>query len=144
VTRPTPFEGDTVLIGGVERSINRRAGTDARPILRVAGVDSREAVEALRGQPLVAEVGLGDDEWWADDLVGLRVLDGEAEVGVVERVVAYPSCEVLVVGVTSSEDPNLRGSKDETLLVPLIDDAVRSVDLAAGTVDVSLEFLGAR
>jgi 16S rRNA processing protein RimM len=72
---------------------------------------------------------LDEGEWWAADLVGLRVVDGEREVGVVERVVAYPSCEVLVVG---------------DLLVPLVDDAVRAVDLEAGVVVVSLEFLGAR
>ncbi len=114
--------------------------------MRVEGITSRAQVEALRGTPLVVDRGyvpLEDGEWWAEDLVGLAVVDGDRSVGVVERVRALPSCEVLVVGVTSSEDPNLRGSKDETILIPLIDDAVRTVDLAAGTVDVDLEFLGA-
>jgi 16S rRNA processing protein RimM len=128
MTRPQPFLGDVVLIGGIERTVVRRAGTDARPILRVEGVSTREAVEALRGEPIVAEMALGDDEWWAEDLVGLRVVDGPTEVGEVARVISYPSCEVLEVG---------------DLLVPLIDDAVRSVDLEAGVVDVNLEFLGA-
>ncbi len=92
-------------------------------------MDSRAAAEALRGEPLLAEMTLAEGEWWAKDLVGLRVVDGDREVGVVERVVAYPSCEVLVVG---------------DLLVPLIDDAVRDVDIERGVVDVSLEFLDAR
>jgi ribosomal 30S subunit maturation factor RimM len=46
--------------------------------------------------------------------------------------------------VTSTGDPNSRGSEGETLLVPLVADAVRTVDLEAGVVDVSLEFLDAR
>jgi 16S rRNA processing protein RimM len=70
---------------------------------------------------------LEEDEYWADDLVGLVVVDGDREVGRVERVVSLPSCEVLEVG---------------ELLIPLVGDAVRDVDLAAGRVDVDLAFLG--
>jgi 16S rRNA processing protein RimM len=110
----------------------RRAGTDARPIVKLAGIDSREAVEALRGEPLLADreaaPPLDADEFWASDLVGLAVTDGARGIGTVERVLSYPSCEVLVVG---------------DLLVPLVGDAVRDVDLAAGRVDVDLAFLGA-
>ena len=95
--------------------------------MRVADVTTREAVETLRGTPILAEVGLEEGEWWADDLVGLRVVDGTRDVGVVERVRALPSCEVLVVGER---------------LIPLIDDAVRSVDVSSGIIDVNLEFLG--
>ena len=57
---------------------------------------------------------------------------GEVEVGVVARLLAYPSCDLL--------DVRREGRPD--LLVPLIDDCVRSVDLQAGTVDVDLDFLG--
>ncbi len=120
-----------VLAVGVETSLGtivRCDGTADRPILRMEGVETREAADALRGEPILAELDLGEDEYWAEDLVGLAVVDGERSVGVVERVVAYPSCEVLVVG---------------DLLVPLIDDAVREVDLEAGRIDVDLGFLGA-
>jgi 16S rRNA processing protein RimM len=131
VTRPEP----DVLAVGLETSlgvVTRVAGTAAKPILALRGVATREQAEALRGQPLaIAREGipLEADEYWADDLVGLRVVDGDREVGVVARVRALPSCEVLEVG---------------DLLIPLISDAVRDVDLDAGVVDVSLEFLDAR
>jgi 16S rRNA processing protein RimM len=121
-----------LFVAGLETSLGvvaRVRGTEDRPIVSLAGVDTREAADALRGRALEAELELEEGEWWAEDLVGLRVVDGEREVGVVERVVAYPSCEVLVVG---------------DLLVPLVDDAVPEVDLAGGVVHVSLEFLGAR
>jgi 16S rRNA processing protein RimM len=47
-------------------------------------------------------------------------------------MVALPSCEALEV-----ERP---GAAE--LLVPLVRDAVRSVDVAAGVIDVDLGFLG--
>jgi 16S rRNA processing protein RimM len=75
---------------------------------------------------------LEDDEYWAEDLQGCRVVDGEREVGVVRQMLAYPSCELLEV-----ERP---GAAD--LLVPLVRDAVRHVDVEARVVDVDLAFLG--
>jgi len=121
-----------VTVGDASYEIERLAGTAAKPIVRLQGVGSREAVEPLRGQAIL--VGRGDlapleqDEYWADDLVGLAVVDGERAVGVVDRVRALPSCEVLEVG---------------ELLIPLVGDAVRSVDFANGRIDVDLAFLDA-
>ncbi len=117
--------------------VQRRAGTVDRPILRVAGIDSRDAVEALRGEPLfVAEADLPpleEDEVWAHELPGCVVVDGSREVGQVRRLVGLPSCEVLEVE---------RVDAGALLLVPLIRDAVRSLDLEARRIDVDLEFLG--
>jgi len=134
VTRPLEgvlVDGMDVTVAGETRKVQRLAGTKAKPIVRLGGCASRTDAEALRGEALLvarsAAPPLEDDEYWADDLVGLRVLDGEREVGTVERVLALPSCEVLVVG---------------ELLIPLVGDAVRRVDTTAGTVDVDLEFLG--
>jgi 16S rRNA processing protein RimM len=138
--------GEVVTVDGAERRIVRRDGTAAKPILRLEGVGTREAIDALRGTPLMVERRdelLAEGEYWAADLVGCSVVDGETVVGVVSRVRALPSCEVLEVAVTSSGDPNLRGSEDETLLVPLVDDAVRSIDLAARRIEVNLAFLDA-
>jgi 16S rRNA processing protein RimM len=146
VTRPdASLIGAVVTVSGVERAVVRRSGTDKKPILRLEGVSTREAADALRGEPLLVERReelLEEGEYWAEDLVGLAVVDGERSVGVVARVRSLPSCEVLEV-VTSPGDPNLRGSEGETLLIPLVGDAVRDVDLEAGRIDVDLEFLGA-
>lgn len=146
-------EGMRVTIGGNSYEIERFAGTAAKPIVRLQGVGSREAVEPLRGEPIL--VGRGDvapleeDEYWADDLVGLAVVDGERAVGVVGRVRALPSCEVLEVGrlpETDCETPTSprSGGSGAQLLIPLVGDAVRSVDLEAGRIDVDLAFLDAR
>jgi 16S rRNA processing protein RimM len=124
-----------VRVGQAEAEIVRRAGTDERPILRLAGHEDREAAEALRGSDLLvprdAAPALGDDEWYAEDLEGCRVVDGELAVGRVRRMLALPSCEALEVERDGGAE----------LLVPLVRDAVRSVDVAAGVVDVDLAFL---
>ena len=124
--------GMVVVVSGSERRIDRRAGTDARPILRLAGSSSREDAEALRGLELLAEEILLEGEFWASDLAGCRVVDGAREVGVVARMIALPSCEALEV-----ERPG--GGE---LLVPLVRDAIRSIDVAARRIDVDLGFLG--
>lgn len=130
--------GRTLVVGGREQEIVRRAGTDARPIVRLAGCATRTAAEALRGTDLLVPADqapeLGEDEWWPEQLEGCRVVDGEREVGVVRRLRALPSCEVLEV-------TRPRGAGGE-LLVPLIRDAVRSVDVEAKRIDVDLAFLG--
>ncbi len=129
-------QGNVVRVGERETEIERLAGTEDRPIVRVTLADTREAIEALRGQELLVPRAvappLEEDEWYASDLEGLRVVDGATEVGVVSRLVPLPSCEALEV---------VRAEGRE-LLVPLVRDAVRIVDLDAGTVDVDLEFLG--
>lgn len=129
--------GTEVRLGDVRREIVRAAGHDGRPIVRLAGCEDRSAAEALRGQELlVARAGapaLEEDEWWAEDLEGCAVRDGRREVGVVARLLALPSCEVLEVR---------RGDDAPDLLVPLVRDAVRDVDLEGRVIDVDLQFLG--
>jgi len=141
VTRPQPAllaAGRRLLVGETEDEIVRRAGTDARPIVRLASCTTRTDAEALRGVDLLvprAEApALEEDEWWPEQLEGCTVHDDEREIGVVRRLLALPSCEVLEV----ARPP---GAGDD-LLVPLIRDAVRSVDIAAKRIDVDLEFLG--
>jgi 16S rRNA processing protein RimM len=90
----------------------------------------------MRGsQLLVSRVGapeLGPNEWWAEDLEGCEVCRAGLVVGRVRRLLAFPACEVLEV-----ERP---GSPD--LLVPLVEDAVREVDLDRSRIEVDLAFLG--
>ena len=114
-------------------AIERRAGTADRPILRLEGHNSRDAAEALRGQPLLVSVeeapALEEGEFWAHDLVGCRVVDGSRSVGVVSRMVALPSCEALEVAEA---------------LIPLVRDAIRSIDVEARVIDVDMGFVDGR
>jgi 16S rRNA processing protein RimM len=138
VTRPRAellAEAAFVTVGGERREIVRRAGTDARPILRLAGFEDRDAAESLRGEALLVAredlPALGEDEWWPEDLEGCRVRDGSRAVGVVGSVLPLPSCEALVVEREGGGE----------LIVPLVRDAVRSVDVQAREIDVDLAFV---
>jgi 16S rRNA processing protein RimM len=130
VTRPGQFvDGGTVFVDGAPRTVERLAGTPHKPIMRLAGCSSREHAEALRGLPIELprdEAPLEEGEFWASDLAGCTVVDGAREVGVVARMVALPSCEALEVG---------------DLLIPMVRDAIRSIDIAARRIDVDMGFV---
>jgi 16S rRNA processing protein RimM len=119
--------GATVVIAGRSYTIERLAGTAERPIVRLEGASSREDAEALRGEDLLVPDVLEEGEYWARDLVGCTVVDGAREVGVVSRLVALPSCEALQVG---------------ELLIPMVRDAIRSIDVEARRIDVDMGFVG--
>jgi 16S rRNA processing protein RimM len=129
VTRPGDLAaGQTVFVDGSPRVIERLAGRADKPIIRLAGCSSREDAESLRGADLLAPPApLEEGEYWARDLEGCVVVDGAREVGVVGRMVALPSCEALEVG---------------ELLIPMVRDAIRSIDLEARRIDVDMEFVG--
>jgi 16S rRNA processing protein RimM len=139
VTRPRPRllrVGVGVTVGGRGTEIVRLAGTEQRPIVRVDGVEDRLAAEALRGSELVVEhadaPALAEGEWWAHELEGCTVGDGPALLGTVSRMVELPSCEALEV------DPADGG---QALIVPMVKDAIRSVDPANRRIEVDLAFL---
>ena len=119
----------------MSRRIVRRSGTTERPILRFEGASSREDADALRGAELTvprSDDMLEEGEFWARDLEGCAVFDGDVSVGFVRRMSALPSVEVLEV-----DRPD--GSE---LLVPMVRDCIRSVDIEARRIDVDLGYLG--
>lgn len=139
--------GSVLDVGGRLATVVRRAGTDARPIVRLDGVEGRAAADALRGRALAAASDAGGspapaaEEWDRDELVGCSV-EG---VGVVRAVIAAPSCDVLEV-VPESAAKSVAETRTESMpapiLVPLVRDAVRRVDVDARVVEVDRRFLG--
>lgn len=130
-------QGASVWIDGQSMRIVAKRGLEERPIVRLEGVADRTAVEGLRGRTLAVERSqapdLGEDEWWAEELEGCEVLDGERRVGSVRRMLELPSCEALEVVREESGD--------QPLLVPMVRDAIRKVDMAARTIDVDMSFV---
>jgi 16S rRNA processing protein RimM len=140
VTRPRPRLlriGIAVTVAERTAAIVRLAGTEQRPIVRLEGVEDRAAAEALRGKELVVGGGdapvLGEGEWWAHELEGCEVVDGEQLFGIVSRMIELPSCEALEVRPAGG---------GEAVLVPMVSDAVRRVQPALRRIEVNLEFLG--
>jgi 16S rRNA processing protein RimM len=140
----------TVSFDGLTARVLRRAGTDEHPIVRLEGVEDRRAAEALRGAELTVELAeapeLEQGEWWAQELVGCEVIDGERRVGTVIGLMELPSCEALEVRLVASEidDQGRRpaSSAAAQLLVPMVSDAIRHVDPKRRRIDVDMAFLG--
>jgi 16S rRNA processing protein RimM len=129
--------GRTLVVAGRPVRVAHRKGSDARPIIQLEDIRERAAVEPLRGQALLAArrdaPQLEDDEWWEEELEGCAVCVRGRTVGVVRRLVALPSCEALEVE---------RADGGEELLVPLVVDAVRRVDVERREIEIDLDFLG--
>ena len=127
---------EELWVRGRRERVERRAGTAERPILRLAGHSGRDAAEALRGAaleiPLDRAPALAPGEYWAHELAGCAVFDGERRVGEVRRMVPLPSCEALEVARPDGGE----------LLVPMVRDAIRAIDIVARRIDVDLSFLG--
>ena len=125
--------GRAVRVGDADTEIVATKGTQAKPIVRLALASDRTAIEALRGAELLVDPALapelGEDESLAEDIVGATVVDGDRELGTVTSLMALPSCEALEL--------------DTGLLVPMVRDAIRSVDVDARRIDVDGGFLGA-
>jgi len=139
VTRPNArllTLGALVSVNGATAAIVRRSGTEQRPIVRLAGIENRAGAEQLRGAQLTVDStrapSLGEGEFWAHELVGCEVRDGDRVLGSVARLLELPSCEALEVQAPGGS----------MLLVPMVGDAVRSIDTAARTIDVDAGFLG--
>ena len=175
VTHPRPrllAPGVEVSVGELTGEIVRRAGTDRNPIVRVSGVDDRAGAQALRGLPVRVAgedaPALAEDEWWAHELEGCLVRDGERRVGTVVRMIELPSCEALEVtpatveartgggagkapgggaggtaggGTEETVEVGSPARTGEPLLVPMVRDAIRNIDVRAGVIEVNMTFI---
>ena len=115
-----PLPADSaVFIRDRPHTVLRRAGTDERPLIRVSNITDPSP---LRGELLLVDEPLGNEEWLASDLLHSSV-PGH---GRVVRVLDGPSCSVLELS--------------DGILVPFISDAIRS--MAPGEIVVDDDFLG--
>jgi 16S rRNA processing protein RimM len=117
---PLP-EGAMIEVAGDTHRVVRRAGTDDRPLIRLAGVDDPGE---LRGEVLLIEDELAEGEWLAADLLGCSV----PGLGAVAQIIEGPSCSVLEL--------------EDGTLVPLVADAIERIDLDTREIHVNREFLG--
>ena len=98
---------------------------------RIAGCDNRDQAEALRGVKLfVGRDTLPDtdeDEFYLADLEGLRALGSDgAEIGQISAIYNFGGAsDILEIA---------RAGGDKPLLIPFTQEAVPSVDIAAGHV----------
>jgi 16S rRNA processing protein RimM len=104
-----------------------------RFVVHFAGVDDRNAAEALRGQTLTidvdpAELPENPDEYYDHQLVGLNVvLEDRSVIGVIGEVIHLPSQDLLSV----------KREGDTEVLIPFVMEFVPEIDLETKTVTIT-------
>lgn len=120
--------GSRLWLDGVERVVQSGRWQRSQVIVKLAGIESRNDAETLRGKdltvPNIAELPPGEGVYYLHDIVGLRAVtrDGES-LGEVYDVLSTGSNDVYVV----------RGERGE-LLLPALDDVVIEVDVPGGRI----------
>jgi 16S rRNA processing protein RimM len=96
-------------------------------LMRLAGVDSREEADALRGYtlcvPRSALPEVGEGEYYHADLLGLDAFEGPKWIGKVVDVIDYPSIECLKIECEGGH-----------LEVPMLPQWLDRIDIEAGRV----------
>lgn len=98
-------------------------------LLKLRGVDTLEQAQRLRGQTVLVnrdDVALPPGTHFIADLIGLRVLDGEAEIGTVREVLTMPGNDVYVV----------RGREEH--MIPAVQEFILETNPEAGYIRVKL------
>ena len=116
-----------VRIGGVEYKVEKCRVQKSCNLLKIQGVDTMEAAQAMRGK--IVEIFRCDapkDLIFAAELIGVRVFCGEEEIGVLTDVLDYPGNKVYVV----------KGEKE--YMIPAVNAFVLETDMDAGTMQVRL------
>jgi 16S rRNA processing protein RimM len=123
--------GSHLHLSGTVREVEWSRAQKAGFVLKLGGVDTRDAAEGQRGQylevPEETVHPLPEDAWYHDQLLGLRVRTaGGRPLGTIAEVLDRPANDVWVA----------RGDGGETLL-PATREAVLSVDLDQGLVTIA-------
>lgn len=112
-------------------------------VVKFAGVVSREGAEGMRGAllqvPPEGVPSLPEGSYYHFQLIGLAVFTTAGEpLGRIRDVLSTGANDVWVVERPKSVGPSARGRRGDEILIPALKAVVRSVDLAAGRVEVAL------
>ena len=150
--RVTLYSGDPVNLKEGKVLLLERAGKSAqaaiervrfqkdRPVVKLKGMDDRNAAEDIKGMEISIMAGdleeLPEGEHYVRDLIGCRVVDiaqgaadeGGAEIGVLADVIQNTAQSIL--DVTTPEG--------KSVLIPAVDAFLRSIDEEEGVIEVEL------
>ncbi|CAN5870888.1 ribosome maturation factor RimM [soil metagenome] len=121
--------GKSISVDGRQYEVSAIRRADRGHQLKLAGINSRVAAEAIRGNDVIATERreLGEDEYWPEDLVGLEVRDEVGNrVGELADMITGGAQDRLVVDAA--------GGRFE---VPFVAALVPTVDVDAGFVVIA-------
>ena len=137
-------EGKVLLLERADKklsaAIERIRYQKDRPVVKLKGLDDRNAAEEIRGMEISIMAGdleeLPEGEHYVRDLIGCRVVDiaqsaageGGAEIGVLADVIQNTAQSILEV----------RTPEGRSVLIPAVDAFLRSIDEDTGIIEVEL------
>jgi 16S rRNA processing protein RimM len=121
--------GAELSVDGTLMSIEGSRFVKSLPIVKLAGVESRDEAEALRGLPLFTDAltlaPLPEGEWYVRDLIGCDVLDEAGEcLGMIADVRQNGAQDLYEIATQDGR----------TFLLPAVEAFVLNVDPAAKRV----------
>ncbi len=120
---------DTVFLRGTPYGVESCRVQKSCVLMKLAGVDTVEAAQALRDVTVCVrrdDAALPAGSVFIADLIGLRVLCGEEEIGTVAEVLDLPGHDVYVV----------RGARE--ILIPSVPEFILERNLDEGYIRVQL------
>lgn len=120
-------EFNRIFIDGVEYKVESCRIQKSCNLLKLSGVDTMEAAQAMRGKTVhVSRDDTDPDIIFAAELIGVSVLSDGQQIGVITDVLDYPGNKVYVV----------RGEYE--YMIPAVKAFVLSTDIDAGVMEVRL------
>ena len=114
-------------IGGKDYAITACRVQNTCDLLKLEGVDTVEAAQALRGKTVTLyREDMDEDVIFAGDLIGMEVFSQAERIGELTQVLDYPGNQVYVV----------KGERE--YLVPAVKEFILSTDLEANRMEVKL------
>ena len=118
---------DRCRIGGKDHTIASCRVQGTCDLLKLSGVDTMEAAQALRGKTVeIYREDVDDDVVFAAELVGMDVFSDGDPIGKITEVLDYPGNQVYVV----------KGERE--YMIPAVSAFVLSVDMEANRMEVKL------
>ena len=120
-------EFDRCRIDGVEYTIEQCRVQKTCNLVKLSGVDTMEAAQAMRGKVMeLYREDIDDEVIFADELIGVQVLCDGAELGKIVDVLDYPGNSVYVV------------KGQYSYMIPAVKQFILSTDLDANVMQVKI------
>ena len=116
-----------VRIAGQDYEIENCRVQKTCNLLKLKGMDTMEKAQSMRGKILqIYRDDAPEGLVFAAELIGVRVFDGETEIGRVEQVLDYPGNKVYVV------------QGEHEYMIPAVKEFVKELDLDENAMKVKL------
>ena len=132
-------EGKVLLLERADKTVSaaikRMRYQKDRPVVKLEGIDDRNAAEDIRGMEVSIHASdleeLPEGEHYVRDLIGCRVVDTAAngsEVGILKDVIQNTAQSILEVETADGR----------SVLIPAVEAFLRGIDEEAGIIEVEL------